>query len=109
AGVRRKARVRADKSAVEYHMVLRSLRAVDRCDVAVLVVESGGITDQDTKLAGYAHEAGKALLIAVNKWDLLEKEPRSTIGDNTLQKDFYGMVQRYLAFVNYAPTHYISA
>lgn len=109
AGVRRKARVRADKTAVEYHMVLRSLRAVDRCDVAVLVVESGGITDQDTKLAGYAHEAGKAMLIAVNKWDLLEKEPQSTIGDNMLQKDFYGMVQRYLPFVSYAPAHYISA
>jgi GTP-binding protein len=109
AGVRRKSRVRADKTSVEYHMILRSLRAVDRCDVAVLVVESGGIAEQDTKLAGYAHEAGKALIIAVNKWDLLEKEPKSTFGDTLPQKDFKGMIDRYLPFVNYAPVHYISA
>ena len=71
AGMRRKARVRADETSVEYHMVLRSLRAIDRCDVAILVCESGGIAEQDTKIAGYAHEAGKPLLIAVNKWDLI--------------------------------------
>jgi GTP-binding protein len=109
AGVRRKSRVRADKTSVEYHMVLRSLRAVDRCDVAVLVVESGGIADQDTKLAGYAHEAGKAVMVAVNKWDLLEKEPKSTFGDTLPQKDFQGMIDRYLPFIHYAPVHYISA
>lgn len=109
AGVRRKSRVRSDKSAVEYHMVLRSLRAVERCDVAVLVAESGGIAEQDTKLAGYAHEAGKAMIIAVNKWDLLEKEPKSTLGTTLPQKDFTGMIGRYLPFVNYAPVHYISA
>ena len=109
AGVRRKSRVRADKTSVEYHMIIRSLRAVDRCDVAVVVVESGGIAEQDTKLAGYAHEAGKAVIIAVNKWDLLEKEPKSTLGDTLPQKDFHGMIERYLPFVNYAPVHYISA
>jgi GTP-binding protein len=109
AGVRRKSRVRADKTSVEYHMIIRSLRAVDRCDVAVVVVESGGIAEQDTKLAGYAHEAGKAVIIAVNKWDLLEKEPKSTLGTTLPQKDFNGMIERYLPFVNYAPVHYISA
>ena len=58
AGMRRKARVKQDKTAVEYHMVLRALRAVDRCDVTVLLLESGDITDQDTKIAGYSDEAG---------------------------------------------------
>jgi GTP-binding protein len=74
AGMRRKARVKADKTAVEYHMVLRSLRAVERADVVVLVLDSGGVTEQDTKIAGYAHEAGKAIIVAVNKWDLIEPE-----------------------------------
>src|SRR5690606_22852594 len=67
AGMRRKAKVRAEKTAVEYHMVLRALRAVDRSQVAILVLDSGGVAEQDTKIAGYAHEAGKAVLIAVNK------------------------------------------
>jgi len=112
AGMRRKARVRNEKTATEYHMVLRSLRAVDRSDVAILVCDSGGITDQDTKIAGYAHEAGKAVLIAVNKWDLIqdtlshdERVARLTAA----QRDFQEMVTRYLPFVSYAPVHFTSA
>ncbi len=119
AGMRRKAKVRADKTAVEYHMVLRSLRAVDRSQVAIIVLDSGGVTDQDTKIAGYAHEAGKAVLVAVNKWDLIEdvqeRKPRPD-GKKTredfftlAQKDYAAMVTRYLPFISYAPVHFTSA
>ena len=113
AGMRRKSRVRAEKTATEYHMVLRSLRAVDRCDVVILVCEAGGITDQDAKIAGYAHEAGKAVLIAVNKWDLIENgQSAEFVRASKLslaQKDFAGMVEKYLPFISYAPQHFTSA
>jgi GTP-binding protein len=109
--MRRKARVRNEKTALEYHMVLRSLRAVDRSDVAILVCESGGITDQDTKIAGYAHEAGKAVLIAVNKWDLIQAEDENLRRDRltAAQQDFQAMITRYLPFISYAPVHFVSA
>ena len=107
AGMRRRSRVKQDKSAVEYHMVLRSLRAIDRADVVVLLVEAGGVTDQDTKIAGYAHEAGKPIIVGVNKWDLIEGERED--GKNSLaQKDYSANLANYLAFVSYAPVHYLS-
>lgn len=122
AGMRRKSRVKAEKTSMEYHMVLRSLRAIDRCDVVVIVLESGGITDQDSKIAGYAHEAGKAVLIAVNKWDLIEesakqearKNRRETSTPETTkrslaQKDYEKVVEQYLPFISYAPVHFVSA
>lgn len=120
AGMRRKAKVRAEKTAVEYHMVLRALRAVDRSHVAILVLDSGGIAEQDTKIAGYAHEAGKAVLIAVNKWDLVEEVlPRKKPGpgkkkaaeewSTPAQRDYAEMIRRYLPFISYAPIHFTSA
>lgn len=119
AGMRRKAKVRADKTAVEYHMVLRSLRAMDRSQVAVLVLESGGVAEQDTKIAGYAHEAGKAVVIAVNKWDLIEPEAIGTKPkakgkaaqewSTAAQRDYADMIGRYLPFISYAPIHFMSA
>src|SRR4028119_1227025 len=122
AGMRRKSRVKAEKTSMEYHMVLRSLRAIDRCDVVVVVLESGGITDQDSKIAGYAHEAGKAVLIAVNKWDLIEESakqearknrretsPPETIKRSLAQKDYEKVVEQYLPFISYAPVHFVSA
>ena len=107
AGMRRKSRVKQDKSAVEYHMVLRSLRAIDRADVVILLVEAGGVTDQDTKIAGYAHEAGKPIVVGVNKWDLIEK-PREDGKNSLAQKDYGANLANYLAFVSYAPVHYLS-
>ena len=107
AGMRRKSRVKQDKTAVEYHMVLRSLRAIDRADVVVLLVEAGGVTDQDTKIAGYAHEAGKPIVVGVNKWDLIEK-PREDDKNSLAQKDYSANLANYLAFVSYAPVHYLS-
>lgn len=125
AGMRRKSKVRADKTAVEYHMVLRALRAIDRSQVAILVLDSGGVAEQDTKIAGYAHEAGKAVLIAVNKWDLIEesferKIPPVTEGKSkkkksredfftAAQRDYADMISRYLPFISYAPIHFTSA
>ena len=107
AGMRRKSRVKQDQTAVEYHMVLRSLRAIDRADVVVLLVEAGGVTDQDTKIAGYAHEAGKPIVVGVNKWDLIEK-PRDDGKNSLAQKDYSANLANYLAFVSYAPVHYLS-
>jgi GTP-binding protein len=129
AGMRRKSKVRADKTAVEYHMVLRALRAIDRSQVAILVLDSGGVAEQDTKIAGYAHEAGKAVLIAVNKWDLIEesferKTPPESDGKGAgknktrktredfftaAQRDYADMIGRYLPFISYAPIHFTSA
>ena len=129
AGMRRKSKVRADKTAVEYHMVLRALRAIDRSQVAILVLDSGGVAEQDTKIAGYAHEAGKAVLIAVNKWDLIEesferKSPPESDGKGSgtnkkkktredfftaAQRDYADMIARYLPFISYAPIHFTSA
>ena len=107
AGMRRKSRVKHDKTAVEYHMVLRSLRAIDRANVVVLLVEAGGVTDQDTKIAGYAHEAGKPIIVGINKWDLIEK-PREDGKNSLAQKDYSANLANYLAFVSYAPVHYLS-
>ena len=112
AGMRRRSRVKKDATSVEYHMVLRALRAVDRADVAVLVLDSGGVTDQDTKIAGYAHEAGKAVLVCVNKWDIIPDEEgrRDKFTGRTLaQTDYADMLGKYLPFVSYAPIHFTSA
>lgn len=112
AGMRRRSRVKKDATSVEYHMVLRALRAVDRADVAVLVLDAGGVTDQDTKIAGYAHEAGKAVLICVNKWDMIPDEEgrRDKFTNRTLaQTDYAGMLSKYLPFISYAPIHFTSA
>ena len=112
AGMRRRSRVKKDATSVEYHMVLRALRAVDRADVAVLVLDSGGVTDQDTKIAGYAHEAGKAVLVCVNKWDIIPDEGgrRDKFTNRTLaQTDYADMLGKYLPFISYAPIHFTSA
>lgn len=113
AGLRRKSKVKQDKTSVEYHMVLRSLRAIDRCDVAVIVLDSGGVAEQDTKIAGYAHEAGKAVLVCVNKWDVMESQvaqtPDALDRSTPAQNDYAGMIARYLPFVSYAPIHFTSA
>ena len=72
AGIRRKAKV---EDAIERYSVLRSYMAVDRCDVAIILIDAvEGFSEQDSKIAGYAHEQGKACIIVVNKWDLIEKD-----------------------------------
>ncbi len=100
AGMRRHSRV---DDAVERYSVMRAIAAVERCDVAVLVIDaSAGISEQDAKIAGYIHEAGKASIILVNKWDLIEKETKT-------MKVFETNVYNTLSFMTYAPNLFISA
>ena len=100
AGLRRKNKVKED---LEYYMYLRSVGAVERADIAVLVIDaSEGITEQDAKIAGIAHDRGKAIIVAVNKWDLIEK-------DNKSMKEFTQKVRSTLSFLNYAEIIFISA
>ena len=100
AGMRRRSRV---EQGVEQYSVIRSLGAVDRADVCVIMIDAQeGVTEQDTKIAGYAHEQGKACVIAVNKWDLIEKDGKTM--DNFRKK-----VAESLSFMLYAPVVFISA
>ena len=100
AGIRRKAKV---QEAVEYYSVLRAIRAVERSDVAIMVLDATEvITEQDLKIAGIIKDAGKACLILVNKWDLVEK-------DNTTAAKYEKQIRRELDFLNYAPFLFVSA
>ena len=100
AGIRRKSRV---DDNVEKYSVLRSYMAVDRSDVCVIMIDATeGFTEQDSKVAGYAHEQGKACVIAVNKWDAVEK-----VG-NTMNK-FQKELEADFSFMSYAPIVFISA
>jgi len=100
AGIRRKSKV---DETVEKYSVLRALMAMDRADVCVLMIDATeGVTEQDTKVAGYAHEKGKAIIIAINKWDLVEKETKTM--DKMREK-----VYTDLAYLTYAPIIFISA
>lgn len=100
AGMRRKGKI---DLPVERYSVMRALRAVDRSDVVLMVIEAvEGVTEQDKKIAGYAHEAGKGVLLVVNKWDLVEKDDKTTLRyTETLREE--------LGFLQYAPVLYTSA
>lgn len=100
AGIRRKSKV---DDRIEKYSVLRAKMAVERADVCLLMVDAGeGVTDQDEKIAGIAHEAGKASIIIINKWDTVEKDNSTT---NSFTKDVYNS----LAYMTYAPLMFISA
>ena len=101
AGIRRKRAI--EYQSLERFSVVRSFAAIDRCDVALLLIDANeGISEQDTKIAGYIDEAGKPAIIIINKWDALEKET------NTLDK-FTKDVREKLKFMEYAPILSISA
>ncbi len=100
AGMRKKSRV---EEAIEKYSVLRSQMAIDRCDVCLILIDATeGVTEQDTKVAGMAHEAGKASIIVVNKWDLVEKDGKTM--DKMRQE-----IRRDLSYMTYAPILFISA
>lgn len=100
AGIRRKSRVYEN---IEKYSVLRAYMAVDRADVCVIVIDAvEGFTEQASKVAGYAHEQGKACVVAVNKWDAVEK-------DNSTMNKFRKDIERELSFMSYAPVVFISA
>lgn len=100
AGMRRRAKI--DES-VERYSVMRSLRAVDRSDVVLMVIDAlDGATDQDRRIAGYADEAGKAMVLVINKWDLIEKD------DKTMSR-YRDEIRAGLPFLAYAPMVFLSA
>lgn len=100
AGIRRKSKVDGE---VEKFSVLRSYMAVDRSDVCVIMIDATeGFTEQDSKVAGYAHEQGKACVIAINKWDAIEK-------DGNTMNEFTKELQTDFSFMSYAPFVFISA
>lgn len=100
AGIRRKSRI---LEKIEHYSVLRAYMAVERADVCVIMIDAAeGFTEQDSKIAGYAHEAGKACVVAVNKWDVIEKD------DKTMAA-FRKKLEADLSFMSYAPVVFISA
>lgn len=99
AGIRRQSRINEN---VEKYSVIRAVAAIERCDVCLLVIDaSEGVTEQDKKIAGVAHEAGKGIVVVVNKWDLIDKET------NTMSK-YRKEILSELQFMSYAPMIFIS-
>ncbi|MFL0268145.1 ribosome biogenesis GTPase Der [Candidatus Clostridium radicumherbarum] len=100
AGLRRKSKI---KEEIERYSAVRTLAAIERANVCILMIDAeDGISEQDEKIIGYAHEQGKAIMIIVNKWDLIEKD------DKTMQ-NFKKNLQYNLSFIDYAPYLFISA
>ncbi len=100
AGIRRKSRI---VDEIEKYSIIRAKMAIERSDVCVIMIDAGvGVTEQDTKVAGLALEAGKACIIAVNKWDAIEK-------DSKTMQSFKKRIEVEFAFMNWAPTVFISA
>ena len=100
AGIRRQSKV---EDRLEKFSVLRAKMAVERADVCLIMIDAEeGITEQDEKIAGLAHEAGKASIIVVNKWDAIEK-------DNATTKQFTEKIYQSLAYMQYAPLSFVSA
>lgn len=100
AGIRRKSKIEEN---IERYSVIRSWTAVDRADVCIVMIDAqDGVTEQDTKIAGYAHEQGKACIIAVNKWDIIKKE-------TGMLESYQKTVISKLEFMSYAPVTFISA
>ncbi len=100
AGMRKRGKI---DEVVERYSVVRSLAAVDRSDVCVIMIDaSEGLTEQDTKIAGYAHEQGKACILVINKWDIVDK-------DGKTMNAFKVKVKEHFAYMSYAPLLFISA
>lgn len=100
AGLRKKKKINEN---IERYSVVRTLTAVERADVVIIMIDATeGITEQDTKIAGFAHNNGKAAIIAVNKWDLVDKEDKTYL-------QFENDIRRELSFMAYAPIIFLSA
>jgi len=100
AGMRKKARI--EDASLERYSVIRALTAVRRCDVAIIMVDAEqGASEQDARIAGYVEEMGKACIIVVNKWDLIEK-------NNKTMEEFKNKILSTLYFIDYAPMQFIS-
>lgn len=100
AGLRRKSKI---KDNIEKYSIIRTMLAIERADVCLLMIDAKeGVTEQDTKIAGEAHEAGKGIIIVINKWDEIEK-------DNHTMEKFKKDIYNKLAYITYAPIIFISA
>lgn len=100
AGLRRKSKI---KEELERYSAVRTLAAIERADICILMIDATeGVSDQDEKIIGYAHEQGKAIMVIVNKWDLIEKDDKTM---DTFKKN----LQYNLSFIDYAPYLFISA
>lgn len=100
AGLRRKNKIKED---LERYSIIRTVAAVERADIVILVIDAAeGVSEQDAKIAGIAHERGKGILVAVNKWDLIEK-------DNKTVNEFTNRIKTVLSFMQYAEYIFISA
>ncbi len=100
AGLRRKNKI---KEELERYMIVRTVSAVERADIVVLLIDAvEGVTEQDAKIAGIAHERGKAVIIAVNKWDAIEKNDKTV-------KEYESRIREILSYMPYAEIIYISA
>lgn len=100
AGLRKKKKIEA---GVERYSVIRTLTAIERSNICILMIDATvGVTEQDSKIAGFAHENNKAIIIAVNKWDAIEKETKT-------MKQFENQIRLELGFLFYAPIIFISA
>lgn len=100
AGIRKKSKI---TEKIEHYSVLRAYMAVDRADVCVIVIDAlTGFTEQDSKVAGYAHEQGKACIVAVNKWDAVEK-------DTNTMEEYTNTLKEKFSFMSYVPFIFISA
>lgn len=100
AGLRRKSKI---EDNIERYSMMRTLAAIERSDVCLMVIDAeSGVTEQDKRVAGYAHEAGKAIVLVVNKWDLLAK-------DNHTYSEYEKVMREELAYLRYAPVMFVSA
>jgi GTP-binding protein len=100
AGIRKKSRI---KEPTEKYSVVRSLKSIERADVVIIMLDAGeGVNEQDQRIAGYVHEQGKANILVVNKWDLVEKDEHTM---NKFDKD----IREELKFMAYSPILYVSA
>lgn len=100
AGIRRKNKIKED---LERYSIIRAVTAVERADITVLVIDAcEGVSEQDAKIAGIAHERGKGIIVAVNKWDLISK-------DNSTMNKYLDDIKRVLSFISYAEYIFISA
>lgn len=100
AGIRRKSRI---KENIERYSIIRAVAAIKRANVCLLVIDATeGVTEQDKKIAGYSHENGKGIIILVNKWDIIEKDSKTT-------NEFIKEIRNELSYITYAPILFISA
>jgi GTP-binding protein len=99
AGIRRKSKIEED---IEKYSIIRALAAIERSDVCILMIDAvEGVTEQDKKIAGLAHDSGRGIIVVINKWDLIEK-------DNKTYNEFVNTVKNELAYMTYAPIEFIS-